>query len=317
MNAMTPRAGRILAALVSLAAVTGCTLVSPEPVADFDVMPVVLYAGEAVTLDASVASGDIVDYEWSLGSGATESGREVVTTFAAPGVYVVELTVRDREGRTDTDAQELTVYVRSGTKLFSEDFSDGDAALGRWATDPTLVAEDESSIAHLSSENVGYCLYVHSSAERLHRRGAAVEIPPLRVGQRLTFSVRVMAAQSHAGYGFVIAPGRSRFSLPVTGLPYYVYSGSSGTSAMREPVACGDEIARPVAFKPSLYQWHTYTLAYSADGYTLSVDGAVVFTGFVEGDLSTGGTWWIALGDESETEACKTYYDAVSVMVEE
>ncbi len=127
----------------------------------------------------------------------------------------------------------------------------------------------------------------------------------------------VMAAQSHTGYGFVIAPGRSRFSLPVTGLPYYVYSGTAGTSAMREPVASGDEIVRPVAFKPSLYQWHTYALAYSADGYALSVDGTVVFTGLVEGDLSTGGTRWIVLGDESETEACRSYYDAVSVVVEE
>ncbi|MEN6368626.1 MAG: PKD domain-containing protein [Thermotogota bacterium] len=295
----------------------GCSLLSAAPVADFDVSPVVLYAGEDVTLDASVSSGDIVDCAWTLGSGVKESGEKITTSFAAPGVYPVELTVTDGEGRTDTVLQELTVYARTGTRLFSEDFSDGLAALGRWALDSTAAIEDEGGIDYLSSDGVGYCLYIHSAADRLHRRGAAVEVPPLRVGQRLVFSFEVMTTKSHAGYGFVIAPGRSRFDLPAAGLPYFVYSGTSGGASIHEPSPDGSDAVLPVSFKPAVYQWHRYILSYSTDACTLAVDGEVRYMGTGGANLSTGGSWWIIVGDESDTDACSTYYGAMSATVEE
>jgi len=295
----------------------GCSLLSPAPVADFDVSPVVLYAGEAVTLDASASSGDIVDYAWVLGSGVTESGKQVTTSFAAPGVYPIDLTVTDGEGRSDTALRELTVYARTGTRLFVEDFSDGLAALGRWALDPDVAIAEEGGMRYLSSDGVGYCLYVHSASDRLHRRGSAVEVPPLRVGQKLVFSFDVMTTKSHAGYGFVIAPGRSRFDLPAAGLPYFVYSGTSNGATIHEPLGDGSDAVLPVAFRPAVYEWHRYVFSYSADGCTLAVDDEVRYTGDVGTDLSVGGSWWIIVGDESEADACSTYYGAMSAMVEE
>jgi PKD repeat protein len=296
---------------------SGCSLLSPAPVADFDVSPVVLYAGEAVTLDASASSGEIVDYAWVLGSGVTESGKQFTTSFAAPGVYPIDLTVTDGEGRSDTASRELTVYARTGTRLFAEDFSDGLAALGRWALDPDSAIAEEGGMDYLSSDGVGYCLYVHSASDRFHRRGSAVEVPPLRVGQKLVFSFDVMTTKSHAGYGFVIAPGRSRFDLPAAGLPYFVYSGTSNGATIHEPLGDGSDAILPVPFKPAVYEWHTYVFSYSADACTLAVDGEVRYTGDVGTDLSVGGSWWIIVGDESEADACSTYYGAMSATVEE
>lgn len=315
---MTKRRGYLLfVGVLCGSLLSGCSLFSPVPVADLDVAPVVLYAGEDVTLDASVSSGGIVDYAWTLGSGVRESGEQITTSFAAPGVYPITLTVTDGEGRTDTASRELTVYARTGTRLFSEDFSDGLAALGRWALDPTSAIDEEGGIDYLSSDGVGYCLYVHSTNDRFHRRGAAVEVPPLRVGQKLVFSFDVMTTKSHAGYGFVIAPGRSRFDLPAAGLPYFVYSGTSDGATIHEPSGDGSDAVLPVSFRPSVYQWHTYVLSYSADACTLAVDGEVRYAGDVGTDLSAGGSWWIIVGDESEADACSTYYGAMSATVEE
>ena len=309
---------RTATALVAVgAAAAGCALVALPPVADFDVMPVVLYAGEEVALDASASTGDLVSYEWSLGSGVSESGVEVTTRFGSPGVYPIRLTVTDAAGRSATAAAELIVYVRAGTEIFSEDFSDGAAALGRWALDPSLSSADEGGMDYISSDGVGYCLFVHSEADRLHRRGAAVEVPPLRVGQKLVFSFDVMATKIHAGYGFIIAPCRTQLALPAAGLPYFVYSGTSGGATIHEPSPDGTDAVLPVSFRPSVYQWHTYVLTYEADHCYVAVDGDVHYAGALEDDLSSGGSWWIVVGDESEADACSTYYGRMRATVEE
>ncbi len=314
------RRKRLASAFVALAGLVGfagCSLVGPAPVADFDVAPVVLYAGEPVTLDASAASGEIVEYSWDLGSGIAQFGKEITTTFAVPGVYSVSLSVVDQDGQRASTTRDLTVHVRSGTRLFAEDFSDGSDALGRWALDPEGSIEGDSRVVYAVSGDATYCLHVHSSAERLHRRAAAIQIPPLRVGQRLSFSFTVMTTDHRAGYGFVIVPARRRLPLPAEGLPYYVYSTTPGRTAMREPSEVGEEVVRPVQFKPSLYQWHTYVLTYSANGYTLSVDGERWLTQPLAIDVSAGGSSWIVIGDESTTEACAAYYGSITVVVEE
>jgi hypothetical protein len=86
---------------------------------------------------------------------------------------------------------------------------------------------------------------------------------------------------------------------------------------IREPSAAGTELGHPVAFTPPVYEWHTYTLSYSAGQYAFSVDGTVWQTGTMDADPSRGGTSWLLLGDESLSEACQVYYDEIVVSVEE
>jgi len=160
-------------------------------------------------------------------------------------------------------------------------------------------------------------LYVNSATETLHRRTTRLDLPPLRIGQRLVFSVRAMPLQTQGQHTFVIAPGRSGMDLPPVGLPYYVFSSTYGGSVIREPSAAGTEVGHPVAFTPPVYEWHTYTLSYSAAQYEFSVDGAVWQTGTMDADPSRWATSWLLLGDESLTEACQVYYDEIVVSVEE
>lgn len=56
-------------------------------------------------------SGDIpiVAWSWDFGDGATATQRDVVHTYAAPGDYVVTLTVTDAEGLTGTFQQPVTI----------------------------------------------------------------------------------------------------------------------------------------------------------------------------------------------------------------
>lgn len=305
-------------AAVALAAALlagGCGLLSELPVAEFDVSPLVVYAGDQVDLDASPSAGSIVDYRWDVG-GDVEHGRALTTTFARPGIYLVRLTVEDGQGRTAETTRMVTVYVRSGTRLFTEGFPDGSAALGRWPLDSTWAVQGESSIESISG-GPGYVLYVNSGRETLHRRAAQVDLPPLRVGQRVVFSVRLMPLQTQDSHSFVVAPGRASTHLPVAGLPYYVFSSTYGGSAIREVSAAGTDVAHPVPFAPPVYEWHTVTLSYSAGSYEFAVDGMVWQTGTMDTDPSSGGASWLVLGDESLTEACQTYYDDVVVSVEE
>jgi len=284
-------------------------------VAEFDVSPLVVYADDQIELDASPSAGEIVAYRWDV-DGSVEHGRTLTTSFARAGVYTVRLTVEDGEGRTASAEREVTVYVRSGTRLFSESFGDGDSALGRWPLDPTWAVQGEGKIESISG-GPGYVLYVNSGRETLHRRSAKIELPPLRVGQRLVFSVRVMPLQTQDYHGFFFAPGRSSMAYPPAGLPYYAYSSSYGGSSLHEPSVAGGELTHPVPFAPSVYEWHTITLSYSAAGYELSADGNVLQTGIMEADPSRGGPSWLALGDESLTEGCQAYFDDLVVSVEE
>ncbi len=312
---MRRAAAHALLGLLATCALGGCTLLAPSPEAEFDVRPPVVYAGDRVDLDGSPSRGDLVDYRWDVAA-ATEHGRVLTTAFPRPGIYVVRLTVEDTQGRTARAERGITVYARSGTRLFAEEFSDGDAALGRWPLDPTWAVPGESEIGAIAGET-GYALYVDSARETLHRRAVSLELPPLRIGQKLVFSVRIMPLRTQEQHGFTMAPGRSSMSLPPAGLPYYIFSSTAGGSAIREPSAAGSEIGHAVPFLPPAYEWHTYTLSYSAGGYSFSVDGTVWQTGTTDTDLSRGGASWLVLGDESLSDSCQAYYDGVLVSVEE
>jgi len=300
------------------AAIAGCALLTPGPVARLDVGSPVLYAGEPTLLDAaaSVGAATIVEYSWDLGNGETASGRQVTATYSLPGHYTVELVVTDAEGRTDKTTEEIVVYLRAGTKLFSEDFSAGPTALGRWPLDSTWANANESGIEHISG-GPGYCLFVHSGNDNWHRRYAAVALPPLRLGQRLVFTCRAMTLQNQRSHTFIIAPGRRDISSSTGSLPYFEFTSDGGGSYVREPTSYGPGVAHPVAFKPSIYRWHTYAFVYTEDAYELFVDGTLLQSGPISIDFADGGDWFILLGEESATEACIAYFDDIQMSVAE
>jgi len=302
--------------LVSLLA--SCTLLDGGPEARFDVSPVVVYAGDTIEFDAGASNGleSIVSYSWELGNDATSAGQVVTTTYSDAGTYAVRLTVRDVNGKTSTVEQSITVYLRSGTSIFEEDFSDGPQALGHWPLDPTWAASGDATIDHIAGDP-GYALYIHSGNTRWHRRYTAVSIPPLRVGQSVVFSCRVMTLQNQDAHTFLFSPARRELDSIAGSLPYYLFTGTGGGSYVHEPSEYGSDVPRPLPFVPDVYRWHTYAFVFRAGGYEFRVDDNVLFAGTVTEDFSESGEWILLLGEESLTEACKAYYDEVRVSVEE
>lgn len=79
--------------------------------------PVTLTAGESYSLFGSVTA-----YEWSFGDGATTRERSTSSqthTYASPGTYTVQLTVRDSERNTDTATTTVTVRDRPPQATFA------------------------------------------------------------------------------------------------------------------------------------------------------------------------------------------------------
>jgi len=311
-----------LAGLISLTILAGalasCAVLEGGPEARFDVSPVVVYAGDTIEFDAGASSGptSIVSYSWDLGDGATSAGQVVTTMYREPGSYLVRLTVRDLNGKTSTVEQRITVYLRSGTLIFHEDFADGPQALGHWPLDPTWAADGDATVDRIAGDP-GYALYIHSGNDRWHRRYTAVSIPPLRVGQTAAFSCRVMTLQNQDDHTFLFSPARRDLDSIAGSLPYYLFTGTGGGSYVREPSEYGSDVPRPLSFVPDVYRWHTYTFVFRSGSYELRVDGVTVYSGSLNATFSETGEWILLLGEESLTEACKAYYDDISVSIEE
>ena len=300
------------------AVLSGCGLLDTGPVARFDVSPVVLYAGEGARFDAwSSAAGEaIVAYSWDFGDGETAAGLEVSHAFAQPGRFPVSLLITDAAGRTSQNKKDTLVYVRSGSQLFEDDFSNGPTSLDRWTLDPAWANAGEAAVESLSGAH-GFALHVRSGIYPWHRRSAPVTFPPLRDGQRLIVSVSVMTAHTQDAHTFFIFPARRSLESTAGALPYFVYTSSGGGSTLRVPDTRGNEETHLVPFQPGVYLWYTYELSFSPSEYILSVDGVPYASGPLLSPLGEGGGWFIVLGDESHGEACDAYFDDVRVTVEE
>jgi len=307
-----------VAALVVAAGIASCALFHVEPVAAIDISPVVVYAAEAIVLDGSASHGSasIVSYTWEIAGQAVASGREATIEIPDPGRYSVQLRVEDAEGRTATADREIEVYLRSGTEIFREDFSDGDAALARWALDPTWASATDGTVEYIASVR-GHALLIRSAKSRWHRRYTELAIPPLRTGQRIVFTCRIMTLQNQSEHTFFFAPARAAIDSVAGSLPYFLFTSEGGDSWVREPTLYGSEVGHPIPFLPDVYRWHTYTLAFGLDSYELLIDDQSCFSGPWSGESLDHTTWLLVLGDESLDEACIAYYDDIRVTIEE
>lgn len=297
---------------------TGCSLFQTPPVADFDVSPVVVYAGEAFQLDGAVSSStsSIVSYEWTLSDGQTLAGQQVNASLSFPGIYTITLTVEDAEGRMAQASRSVTVYARTGTVLLHEDFADGDAALAKWVLDPTWASPADGEIDSIRGTS-GNALYIHSSESRWHRRYRAIQLPPLRVGQKAVFSCDIMTLRTQDAHTFVFAPARAELDSVAGSLPYFLYTSAGEGSYVQVPTAFGTDVGHAINYMPDVYRWHTYTFAFDANSYEFFVDGVSWMKGSLDSSFTMSSDWVILLGDESVSEACNAYFDNINVSIEE
>jgi len=88
----------------------GCT--RPGPVAEFIHDPSTVRAREEVQFDASASrapGGQILDWAWDFGDGASARGVSPVHIYAAEGSFTVTLTVTDDRGRQAQTQATLSV----------------------------------------------------------------------------------------------------------------------------------------------------------------------------------------------------------------
>lgn len=296
----------------------GCSLLQSGPVAQFDVQPVVIYAGTTVTFDgsASYAQAAVVSYHWLFGDGEEAYGQQADYSYAEAGIYTVTLKVHDSAGAMASAKKEIVVYAQSGSVVFQDDFSDGEAALDRWQLDPQWASAGEGTVENLGGAH-GYVLHIHSGGDRWQRRFVSVDLPPLRVGQKLVFSCEAMMSKTKDDQMLAIYPLRQSLDEPTPSLPYYLFTDSGGGAQIHEVDSYGTDIRHPLSFSPGVYLWYTYKFVFSPNGYEFYVNDVLYASGKSGARLKDGGEWLIVLGDESHEEACSAYFDAIELRVEE
>ena len=295
-----------------------CAMLRFDPVARFEVSPVVVYVGETVMFDgsSSYSQNAIVSYSWEFGDGESTYGQQTTHTYVEPGRYLIALEVGDAAGRTGRVAEEVAVYLRSGSEVFFEDFSNGTQALEVWSLDPTWASAQEGTIVNLGGSH-GFVLDVDSGIDRWHRRTVTVKVPPLHTGQRLAFSCQVMTTHTQDAHTFFVFPARRSLDSLAESLPYFVFTSEGGGSLIREPDDVGGEVGHLLSFRPSVYRWYTYTFVFSSEEYSFFVNDDLQVSAMISAPLSEGGEWLILLGDESHEEACHAYFDDIRMWIEE
>jgi PKD repeat protein len=302
-----------------LLALAGCDLLQHGPSADFSISPVVVYAGETFELDGSVSLGSasIVSYSWSFSDGQTLVGQQVNASFPFAGTYLITMTIEDANGNRDTEAHQVVVYARTGTVILNEDFADAEMAIARWVLDPTWASASDGVIDYILGAP-GNALYIRSAASRWHRRYHAIEVPPLRVGQKVVFSCRIMALRNQDFHTFVFAPARAELSSLVGSLPYFLFTNERDGSYVQIPTLLGTDVGHPISYEPDVYRWHTYTFAYDQDSFEFLIDDVSWLEGPLDGEPFTDTSiWTILVGEESLTETCNAYFDDIRVTIEE
>jgi len=90
--------------------------VNAPPHAAFQFAPTTIYIGVSVTFDGSASTdpdGTIASHDWDFGDGYLGSGVQVSHTYAAKGIFGVELTVVDNHGLANHTTQTLAVRDRA------------------------------------------------------------------------------------------------------------------------------------------------------------------------------------------------------------
>jgi len=304
--------------LLILSMIGGCAFLANGPVAQFDVQPVLIYAGTGVSFDGSSSYSNtaVVSYHWLFGDGDEADGQKVTHSYAQAGAYTVTLKVHDAAGAMASVKKEIVVYAQSGSVVFHDDFADGETALDRWQLDPQWASAGEGTIENLGAPH-GYVLHIHSGGDRWQRRYVSVKIPPLRVGQRLVFSCEAMMSKTKDDQMLAIYPLRESLDAPTPSMPYYLFTDAGGGAQIHEVDSHGTDVRHPLSFTPGVYLWYEYKFIFSADGYEFYVNDDLYASGKSGANVKDGGTWMIVLGDESHEESCNAYFDDIDLRVEE
>jgi PKD repeat protein len=90
--------------------------VKDYPTARFTYSPANPLVNETVVLDATASKpegGSIINYEWDFGDGQTGTGSAPTHAYVVTGAFIVNLTVTDSEGLSNSTTQTVTVTIHN------------------------------------------------------------------------------------------------------------------------------------------------------------------------------------------------------------
>ncbi len=110
---------------VALVGIFGCTsteTANVPPTADFSLSPSTGNAPLTVSFDATNSSdpdGDITNFSWDFGDGATGTGKTIAHKYEKPGTYNTELVVTDNVSATSSITRTVGVVNSAPTAIFT------------------------------------------------------------------------------------------------------------------------------------------------------------------------------------------------------
>ena len=128
-----------LAATSSVARIT----VVPQPVAQFELEREAISVGQLVPLLDLSGGKPPLQYRWDFGDGTILQGPNPSHSYAAPGVYALQLTVENQYGRSDAHAliavgeppiadMEITSFTLSNEPLLGQAYGDDTVTVYQW-----------------------------------------------------------------------------------------------------------------------------------------------------------------------------------------
>jgi len=121
------------------------------------------------------ADGQVLSYNWDFGDGSTGTGATPAHEYAAPGEYLVSLTVTDDEGLTHSVSEFLTLHSRPDTGAFVRD-TFGRAQASGWGSADTggayahynrsqLSVDGSQALVRIPSANSGAAAWLPERTE--------------------------------------------------------------------------------------------------------------------------------------------------------
>jgi outer membrane protein assembly factor BamB/chitodextrinase len=124
---------------------------SSPPTASFEISPSNPEVGEEITLDASGSSDDngIATFAWDINDNGTFdfTGQTTTVSFDSTGENTITLRVKDKQGKSDTTSQTISVNNTNSAPTASFDLSPTEPEVGEDVNFDASSSSDDNSIA--------------------------------------------------------------------------------------------------------------------------------------------------------------------------
>lgn len=282
--------------------------------------------GQATTFAGS-STEPLVSWQWDFGDGQTASGATTTHTYAAAGVYVVQLVGQTAQGCRDTFSKQVvvnpvpTAAFSASNVCFGEEVTFTDQSVGAtaWVWDfgdgsPTSTQQNPSHL-YAGAGTYTVTLTVYNSSACFHVSSQAVTVKPKPIasftadtvcwGSATSFSDQSVGATTWLWdfgdtYGSTLQNPQHTYAQPGTYLVSLIVTNAQG---------CKDTLQKPVVVHPRPTAGFTYDTACALRPlqFTDTSQGIVTFWlwDFGDGSQSTlqnpvhiyaaGGTYTVTL----------------------